>query len=115
MKSFLKYIILLLSLVNLSACASEAGAPQFKMTATVDSVGEELAVTVIEAPHGNSGLFWVIISDSTPVTDVDGRSVNYSSLSIGDTIEITYGGQVMMSYPPKIAAQGIRVLERAEQ
>lgn len=114
MKSLWKYIILALAMSCLTACAPESEVPQFKMTAKVEGVGTELSVTVIEAPHGNSGPFWVLVSSDTPVTDAEGRAADYTSINVGDTIEITYGGQVMMSYPPKISAQSIRVISTAK-
>jgi hypothetical protein len=81
------------------------------MTATVTSVGEKIGVNVIEAPYGNSGPFWVITSGNTEFIDESGNSVSKCDIKVGNTVEITYGGQVMMSYPPQIVAYAVKILK----
>ena len=41
--------------------------------------------------------------------DKNGNRTVKAFLKVGDTVEITYGGQVMMSYPPQIVALKIQV------
>ena len=114
MKSILKYILLSLSLASLTACSGGNAGESFTMRAQIVSTGEQLEVNVIEAPHGNSGPFFVIVSDETPLTDERGEAISMADLSVGDIIDVDYGGQVMMSYPPKISAQRVRIISRAK-
>ena len=102
------YILALLGAVSLGTLALDGcheGREEFTMRAEITEVMEgELLVEVISAPHGNSGPFFVIAPAETPVLDKDGEKSSVTSLEVGNIIDITYGGQVMMSYPPKIAA-----------
>ena len=111
MKKYTKILWLLLALPLLFACGAgngedtEAGVtPEFTMTAKITAIGERIEVTVIEAPHGNTGPFWVITGEGTLYRNKNGETITREALSVGDTVEITYGGQVMMSYPPQIVA-----------
>ena len=95
-----------LGAVNLAGC--RAHGDEFVMRAEISEITEgEILVSVIEAPHGNSGPFTVLVSSDTPVRSSQGAKISLSDLAVGEVIEITYGGQVMMSYPPKIAAREI--------
>ena len=40
-----------------------------------------------------------------------GISVNVSSYAVGDTVRITYGGEIMESYPVQIHAISIEIVE----
>lgn len=53
------------------------------------------------------GLYWVLTSDLTSYYGPDGQAIERKDISIGNTIEIVFSGQVMMSYPPQIAAKRI--------
>ena len=79
----------------------------FKMIATVTDLGEKIAVDVIEAEYA-SGIHWVIISDQTAIVTEDGYKLSRDDIKVGDKVEITYNGQVMMSLPPQIVAISIR-------
>ena len=83
---------------------------RFVMRAEINEVMRgELLVEVIEAPHGNSGPFFVLLSDKTDILDKEGNKITVESLGAGQVIDITYGGQVMMSYPPKISAIKVQI------
>jgi len=77
-----------------------------KMTAVVDEVGDRLEVTVTESEY-TFGIFWVITPDSAVYLDADGNSISRADIKAGDTVEIWYSGQVMLSYPPQIVAHKI--------
>ena len=79
----------------------------FKMIATVTALDEKISVDVIEAEYA-SGIHWVIISDATAIVDGEGYGLTREDLKIGDRVEISYNGQIMMSYPPQIAAISIK-------
>ncbi len=115
MKRLTKIIIISLTLTMLSGCSIPSLGGNIKdditgvkMTAEVTAFGDKIEVNVIEGEYGASGIYWVIISDETVIVNTDGTHV--SALKVGDKIEITYGGQVMMSYPPQIVAKKIVVL-----
>ena len=67
-----------------------------------------IEVEVIESDYA-FGEYWVITPDDIPYTDKDGVAVSRADLKPGDKIEITYSGQVMMSYPPQIVAKAIKL------
>lgn len=112
MKKALKYMLLALSLISVGNVAGCDGgvSERFVMTASVDNVADRIEVTVIEAPYGNTGPFWVITSEETVILGKDGKKIGREDINPGDKLEITWGGQVMMSYPPQIAALKIRVI-----
>jgi len=120
MKNIIKIATMLLTLSLLSSCSPESCAGSdnqggagrnVKMRATVDKVSEKIEVTVIEGEYGAEGIFWVIVGDTTEIQDEHGSPLTPSDIKVGDTVEILYGGQVMMSYPPQIAASKITVLD----
>jgi len=76
------------------------------MTAEITSLGDRLTVEVISDEY-NSGTFIVLYSDETVISSSDGAQISPSELAVGDTVVISYGGQVMMSLPPQIVAKSI--------
>ena len=81
----------------------------FVLKAVVNSITDKLEVEVIESDYA-FGVYWVLISDSTKYENSEGASISLSDIQPGDTVERTYGGQVMMSYPPQIVAQKVTLL-----
>lgn len=79
-----------------------------RMVAKITDLGEKIAVDVIESEY-TSGIHWVIIASGTEFFDKNGNAIERSDLKVGDTVEILYSGQVMMSYPPQIVAARITV------
>ena len=75
----------------------------FKMTAVITELADKIAIDVIESEY-TSGIHWVIIADATEFYAKDGSRITRGDLKVGDTVEILYSGQVMMSYPPQIVA-----------
>ena len=49
----------------------------------------------------------VITGEQTDFYGRDGEHISRGALRVGDTVEIVYSGQVMMSYPPQIVARKI--------
>ena len=110
MKSFSKFVLLLLTLSLLTACAESRDETTFTMEAKLLSVGEKLEVEVTKSEY-SSGIFHIIISDKTKIYDKDGTEVEKSKLPINSIISIIYSGQIMMSYPPQTVAIKITVKE----
>ncbi len=116
MKRIYTLIILSLVLLSLPSCdrfvpGDAPDADGVKMTAEIVAIGEKIEVNVIDGEYGASGIYWVITGSDTVYATADGMTIPPSALKVGDRIEITYGGQVMMSYPPQIVAKKIVVLE----
>lgn len=107
MKRFMPFLILLLAALLLLACAPEqqqpAGRGDVTMTAKITAIGDKIEVDVIASEYF-SGPFFIITGDTTEYYNKDGESITRADLSVGDTVEIKYNGQVMLSYPPQIAA-----------
>jgi hypothetical protein len=107
MKKIISSFLIFLVAATFISCEGEDEMPTFKMIATIDKIGEKIEVTVTEAEYAE-GVYWLVISDLTEFEDLQGNSIDISKFSIGDNIEITYNGQVMMSYPPQVAALKIK-------
>jgi hypothetical protein len=73
------------------------------MTATVKSVGDRVEVDVISAEYA-SGIFHIIVGENTQIYSAEGREITKQDIKAGDTVEITYNGQIMLSYPPQVVA-----------
>ena len=113
MKKFLLTVLGFMLLPTLFACkgkSDEANAAdnKFKLLAIVKNVGEKIEVEEIESDYA-FGEYWVITHQETEFFDSNGNKIARSDLKAGDKIEITYGGQVMMSYPPQIVAKAIKL------
>ncbi len=114
MKKFLITALGFALLPMLFACRggkekTEAEKGEFKLLAIVKNVGEKLEVEVVESDYA-FGEYWVITPSDIKYTDKNGEEISRADLNSGDKIEITYGGQVMMSYPPQIVAKGIKAV-----
>ena len=103
--------IVLLACVILActSCEEVEAVDGVKMTAVIKSINENIEVEVIEGEYGASGIYWVKIGSDAAIVNNNGVRITKSSLKVGDVIEITYSGQVMLSYPPQIVALQIKV------
>lgn len=111
-RNILKSVIALALSGMLFSCGTGAGPGDgVAMKARVNALGDRLEVEVIESPY-TFGVHWVI-TDSAKVYDASGNEISISDIAVGDTLEILYSGQVMLSYPPQIVAAKITVLEKA--
>ena len=85
----------------------------YRMTARLTELGERLSVEVLQSENGMIGPFWIITPPETRYFDGEGREIPRDALRIGDLLEITFGGQIMLSYPPQTVAGQIRLLQGA--
>ncbi len=116
MKKIIAFL-LLLSLVSLAAVACEEESEsedtpaddRFVMSATVTELGDKILVEVTESEYA-TGAYLVILSDSVSITDPKGKQKSKDDIALGDTLKITYTGQVTMSIPPQIIAVQIVIL-----
>ena len=127
MRLFRLFITLLLAL-SISSCALSENSKNEKenensddqnqhipqnsvtMTAKITDVGEKITVEVLESDY-TSGTHLVITSDSTIFLGKNGNEISRFDLKENDVVEISYSGQVMLSYPPQIVALQIKIAE----
>ena len=111
----MRAILALLSITMLLSCTKDSGThvqndtPEFILKASVVELGEKLLIDVYEGEYA-SGEYLVIIPDFISITDNNGKNLTRGDIKVGDTLEIIYNGQVMMSYPAQIVARKIKVL-----
>jgi hypothetical protein len=109
--SIMNLMIVALALSVLCSCGDfgtgDGEIEGVKMSAEILAIGEKIEVQVIEGDYEVSGIYWVIISPDTKYFGADGKGASLEDFAVGDKIEIVYGGQVMMSYPPQIVAKKI--------
>lgn len=115
MKKLTNLLILALTLTMLCGCSNfgidtSVDASEPKMTAEIIAISDKIEVNVIEGDYGASGIYWVNVSSTTVFETKGGGRIKLSDLSAGDRVEISYSGQVMMSYPPQIVAKKITKL-----
>ena len=108
MRKTLKMALLCLLSLSLCSCSRESAGGGVRMLARIEALGEKIEVSVLESEY-TSGPHLVIISDKTEIYSKRGEKVTRDALSVGDTVDIAYSGQVMLSYPPQIVAHKIRV------
>ena len=100
-------VLLLLPVMLLASCKRERdGEDTVLMVARITSLGERIEVEVLESEY-TSGPHWVLTPDETVFENSGGGRISRDELAVGDTVEIYYNGQVMLSYPPQIVAHKI--------
>lgn len=57
------------------------------------------------------GTYRVLIGNSTTFYGVNGEEITREDIQLDDIIEVVFSGQVMMSYPPQIAAKRVYIAE----
>jgi hypothetical protein len=81
---------------------------EFVLKAIVKKVeNDRLVVEVIESDYA-FGIYHVLTA-SAKYYNKNGSQVTRESIMVGDTIELTYSGQTMLSYPPQVVAYQIRI------
>ena len=85
---------------------------EFFFNAIVTDAGQKgyLMVEVVDS-NVAFGPYHVIVGEQTVYIGADGATITREDIKKGDKIQIIFGGQVMQSYPPKIAATKITVLK----
>lgn len=110
MKRILKSILLLFGLTLFASCTNAPGSEIYTMKATVVSVSESKVEVEVYSAEYAQGTYSINLDKNTEITDASGEKITLSEISSGDKIEITYGGQVMLSYPPQVYATKIKKL-----
>ena len=107
MKKFLMILLTLALPFTLFSCNKDEEGNVY-MTATVTALGEKLEVEVTKGSNAY-GTYNVIVGERTEIYNKKGEKVTRDAISLGDSIEILYNGQVMRSFPPQIAALKITI------
>ena len=66
------------------------------------------------AERASADRIHVRITDDTRIIDLNGAASALVSIGVGDTVEITYNGEIAETYPAEITAQRIAVTVKAE-
>ena len=74
---------------------------RFYLVGEVTALRDCIEINVIEGEYAY-GIYWVLASDETNIFDQNGNQIALDNIKIGDTVEVIYTGQVMLSYPPQI-------------
>ena len=82
---------------------------RFILRGVVLSTEERLMIEVIESEYA-FGEYVVLLNGDTQFADREGKPSSPAALAAGQTVEVVYGGQVMMSYPPQIVARAVQIL-----
>ncbi len=106
------FLCIMFSLSILFSCKKEPDVDEFKLKAIINEIYDDrIEAEVIESDYA-FGVYWALTSDITEYYDSNDTKIDRDSLMTGDTIEITYNGQTMMSYPPQIVSLKIVRLEK---
>ncbi len=93
----------------LSDDATNENNPKFILKAIVKKVeNDRIEAEVIESDYA-FGIYWILTGSTTVYYNQNGSVVTRQSIKVGDTVEITYSGQTMLSYPPQVVAYQIRL------
>ena len=88
---------------------SQGEKPTFVLKAIVKKIDDQIEVEVIESDYA-FGTYIVLTPDTTEYYNQNGSQISKKSISVGDTVEISYSGQTMLSYPPQIVAYSISLV-----
>ena len=110
MKKYLAIALAMLMLMTVG-CQSTDNDPiteNFHLKAIVKSNdgGDRLEVEVIESDYAFG--IYIVHTSNAAFINAEGEAISPTDIQVGDTVEITYSGQVMMSYPPQIVAMKVK-------
>ena len=79
------------------------------MAGTVTAVNNRIELTADETQY-TSGPYSVIITEETKFSFANGNTATLDDVKVGDRVEITFNGQVMLSYPAQVVAHEVVIL-----
>ena len=93
----------------LSNDASNEVKAEFVLKAIVKKIeNDRIVVEIIESDYA-FGVYHILTFDTTKYYNKNGSQITRQGIMVGDTVEITYSGQTMLSYPPQVVAYQIRL------
>lgn len=116
MKIIKGIILALTSFLLFSGCKGSArAADEYKLLAVVNAITDaELEVTVADNDGVHFGEYRILTSSATRYYAQDGVKIDRSAVEVGDTIEVTYNGQVMRSFPPQVVATSVTITAKGK-
>lgn len=110
MKKYLALALAVLTLLTVGCQSTDNDSinGRFHLKAIVKSNdgGDRLEVEVIESDYAFG--IHIVHTSNAAFINAEGEAISPSDIQVGDTVEITYSGQVMMSYPPQIVALKVK-------
>ena len=92
----------------LSNDASNEVKAEFVLKSIVKKIeNDRIVVEIIESDYA-FGVYHILTFDTTKYYNKNGSQITRQGIMVGDTVEITYSGQTMLSYPPQIVGYSIR-------
>ena len=83
---------------------------KFVLKAIVKKVEiDRIEVEIIESDYA-FGTYWILTSNETKYYNENGSLIVRNNIKVGNTVEISYSGQTMLSYPPQVVAYSIRII-----
>ena len=114
MKKLFNAIILVAVALLLFSCAPTENSPddqpaEYKLRGVVENLANKYVdIRITEAQYA-TGTYRILLDDTTKIYDKSGKSVSASAIQKGDSLEVTYNGQVMRSIPPQVVALKITI------
>ena len=97
--------------VTPKSAGGEGITEEFEMIAEVLEVSSgAITVNTVSGEYAY-GTYVVHVPDTAQIFGADGGIISLGDISVGDTVEIIYGGQTTLSLPPQIVAEKITVLK----
>ncbi len=108
MKKFSLVLTIMLSAFLLLSCDKSGAEPvipegKATMNGIVNDIGDNIIITVTDDLYKDQTMI-VLVNGDTPYYFADGKKADKSSVKIGDAIEVSFSGQVMLSLPGQISA-----------
>ena len=112
MKKILKAALMLLLLGTLVSCSGSSISENsyYTIKGIVKSVTKtSIEITVYDTENAE-GPYWIRFDDGTLFVNALNEKISLSDIVEGDKLEVSYNGQVMLSYPPQVFGIKIRRL-----
>lgn len=93
-----------------SSIKLEEGEVVYRGKVTKLGDNRELEMEIVDSTIA-FGTYRVLIGDTTTFYGVNGEEITREDIKLDDVIEVVFSGQVMMSYPPQIAAKRVYIAE----
>ena len=104
--------ILIFALTALLGCGSKqvnSSNQSVTMEATILQVGDTILVEVTKSDYA-FGEYILHVNNETKFYGENGNKISKSDLAVGNSIKVSYSGQVMLSIPPQVVAYKIELI-----
>ncbi len=116
MKKGIGFLLIAINLIlGLTACSIFNGDKEVdlsnvkvEMVAQILEINDTILVEIKKSDY-LMGKCIIILHEDILYLSSNGSKISKSHLKVGDIIKISYGGQVMLSYPPQVVAYKIAI------